>query len=106
LAAADSNNAIELWDTRNGELVATFSGHAQTVLRLAFTPDGRTLASSSEDGTVRLWSLPARRELVTLFRGAPLDYLDFSGDGRTLIGTSTNGHLQLWRISGKRDVTR
>jgi WD40 repeat protein/tRNA A-37 threonylcarbamoyl transferase component Bud32 len=106
LAAADSNNAIELWDTRNGELVATFSGHAQTVLRLAFTPDGRTLASSSEDGTVRLWSLPARRELVTLFRGAPLGYLDFSGDGRTLIGTSTNGHLQLWRISGKRDVAR
>jgi hypothetical protein len=45
---------------------------------------------------VKLWSLGAQRELVTLFRGEPLAYLEFTPEGRRLLGTSTNGHLRVW----------
>ncbi len=81
----------------NGTAAATFTGHAEPVLRLAFTPDGHTLASASEDGTVKLWSVAARRELATVFRGQPKKWLEFSRDGRALFGAGTNGALHVWR---------
>ncbi len=42
-------------------------GHGQRILNARFTPDGRTLATSSADGTVQLWDVASRRTI-----GAPL----------------------------------
>jgi WD40 repeat protein len=44
LAAACSDGEVRLWDVASGALRLTLSGHADAVRRLAFTPDGRTLA--------------------------------------------------------------
>ena len=46
--------AIKLWDT-NGNDLGTLSGHTDNITTLVFSPDGKTLASSSSDGTVLLW---------------------------------------------------
>lgn len=45
---------IKLWDT-NGNDLQTLSGHTDYITNLVFSPDGKTLASSSDDGTVLLW---------------------------------------------------
>ena len=45
---------IKLWDI-NGDDLATLSGHTNNITTLVFSPDGKTLASSSGDGTVLLW---------------------------------------------------
>ena len=58
---------VHLWDTATGTLENTFLGHTGEVSRLAFSPDGGTLASGSEDGTVLLWGLrpvPSEPEII------------------------------------------
>jgi WD40 repeat protein/serine/threonine protein kinase len=66
LAATKGGNAILLFDTTSWELRATLSGHALGVSRATFSPDGRTLASTSADGTLRLWNVATGRELLAL----------------------------------------
>ena len=46
---------MKLWDMETRETLATLEGHADVVYSVAFAPDGKTLASGSGDGTVKLW---------------------------------------------------
>src|ERR1043166_6733957 len=56
-AAADGNR-IKIWDIKTGELLPTLEGHAGEVLSIAYSPNGRTLASGGADRSLRLWTIP------------------------------------------------
>ena len=62
----DTENAIYLWNTRTGELIGICSGHTQGIGRLAFSPDGKTLASTSTDNTLRFWNVRTQQELLSI----------------------------------------
>ena len=57
---------IRLRDLVSGRLVGQLEGHGDAVSCLAFSPDGRTLASGSYDRTVKLWDVATRRLKTTL----------------------------------------
>ncbi|MBI4617331.1 MAG: hypothetical protein HY720_27220, partial [Planctomycetes bacterium] len=50
-------NTVRLWDGETGRPIATLEGHQGLVASIAFSPDGKRLASGSLDTTIRLWNL-------------------------------------------------
>jgi WD40 repeat protein len=55
LAWGDGNEA-QVWDANTGEALATLEGHRAVITDVVFSSDGRLLASSSDDGTIRVWA--------------------------------------------------
>ncbi len=81
------------------DLRTELTGHGGAITGLAITPDGALLASGSDDGTVRLWNLPAgrlRRELSGHTGGVTC--LALSPDGRTLFSGARDSNLRRWRL--------
>ncbi len=71
---------------------------------VAFSPDGSTLASASQDGTIILWDVKTRRRLGTPLAGHTdaVWGVAFSPDGGTLASASQDGTVILWDVKTRR----
>ncbi|HXP63114.1 MAG TPA: serine/threonine-protein kinase, partial [Dongiaceae bacterium] len=76
---------FHLWNLANARLRTTLPGHAASVGGLAFSPDGKTLASCGWDSSIRFWDLPAgRQKEASRIHSSGLDQVAFTPDGSTL----------------------
>ncbi len=81
-------------------LTGTLKGHTNVVHSVAFSPDGRTLASGAADGAIILWDVATGERLRTLQGHADMVLnVAFSPDGRTLASASEDGTIILWDVS-------
>ena len=81
------------------------TGHSFVVNSVAFSPDGRTLASGSTDTTIKLWEVTSGRELRTLARHSQeVTSVTFSPDGRTLASGSSDQTVKLWDVASGREL--
>jgi len=88
---------VTLWDVATGTEIGVLKGHGKGVTQVAFSRDGRWLASGSSDNTIRIWDVAGRRELRTLTgHTANIESLDFSPDSRLLASASDDGGTFLW----------
>jgi WD40 repeat protein len=76
-----------------------FRGHTGILREVAFSPDSRLLATSSVDGTVKLWSVPELRLLRTLTHPAGVTSIAFSADGQWLVSGSYDRSVRLWNLN-------
>jgi WD40 repeat protein len=96
---SDVDFSIHLWDVQSGDLVRRFEGHADAVVVVRFSPDGRRLISGSIDETVRLWDVETGKELRR-FIGHTAGVLTaaFSADGRYVVSGSNDGFVIVWDV--------
>ena len=102
LASGGSDYTVRLWDVRTGQLQETFRNNGRWTFDIAFSPDGKTLASSGLEG---IWLRDAHSgehlHTLTWYRDSSRT-LAFSPDGSILVsgGSAT---LRLWDAhTGKR----
>ncbi|MFE2279572.1 helix-turn-helix domain-containing protein [Streptomyces sp. NPDC059454] len=91
-----------LLSTQSQPFSGRLGGHRGPVNAVVFTPDNRSLATASSDGTVTLRRVSDRRTTATFAVSGPVRSIAFSPDGRTLAATSTRGPVTLWDIAGRR----
>jgi WD40 repeat protein len=93
-----SGNAVKLWDANSGQELLTMVGHTAWVAGLAFSPDGKRLASTSLDGTVRIWSLTPGGETITVL-APPVGYgnrVVYSPNGQEFATNGGDGTATIW----------
>lgn len=104
LAAGMTNDRIELWDLEKGEKRASLNQHRYAVFGLAFSPDGRTLASTG-DSRLLFWNVETGSELMTLVDGEPWQKAPlFSPDGRFLVSYIGGKQLRVWRAPAWEEI--
>jgi hypothetical protein len=90
-----------------GQIGALLKGHVDAVESVAFSPDGRLLASSSDDGTIRLWDVRNQRELgQPLWRSNRINTIAFSPNGRELASGACDDTIRLWDVRAHRQLGR
>jgi len=87
LTASRVDNYVSVWDVETGKRLATWE-HSSSVWAIAFSPDGKSVATGEIKGPVRLWDLATSSSRQLPPHGGPVNQLAFSDDGALLASGS------------------
>ena len=114
-AVGTREGRIHLWNATTGKKHKSLTGHAIVSLlkkddtdvevwALAFSPDGKIIASGSQDKTIQVWDIEKRRKLATLeAHEGWITALAFSADGKILASGDTNKTIKLWDVDTHKE---
>ncbi|MEZ6125723.1 MAG: hypothetical protein R3C49_21465 [Planctomycetaceae bacterium] len=115
LVSGSDDDTGRLWERRadgTWQTIATLAGHTNDVMEVACSPDGRWIATSSSDRSVRLWNANGRFEKVLGTKPGSFPTpprIDFSPDSRWLVAADKEGNrggAVVWSVPDGKQVSR
>lgn len=107
LVSAGADGLAKVWEVGTGIEMLTLSGHTDSLHSVAWSPDGRTIATTSDDGdtSVKLWDAKTGELLHTLLgHDVRVWGLDFSPDSSTLITGGARGIIKAWDVASGQNL--
>jgi WD40 repeat protein len=103
--AVPTQNDVLMWDVQSRQHLRSLLGHSSTVAAVAYSPDGRTIASASHDRLVKTWDTATGAELFSMAgHRSEVDAVAFSPDGRSLISADREGLVRIWHVGTGRPL--
>lgn len=98
--AAGSNRDVKIWDAVTKRVLRTFSGHEGPVRAVAFSRDGKLLASGAKDSMIFIWDLAGNQPGRRLAGHSDLVYsVAFSSDGKRLASAGFDQKVMVWDVA-------
>jgi len=106
-ASHASGYPVEIIPTGNPSAKVSFIAHKEWIGDVAFSPDGRTVASVSADRMIKVWSVPDGK-LLRSFEGPEsiITTLCYASDGKTLVSGGSDGAIRLWDVASGSEIGR
>ncbi len=107
VASCGFDETIWLWEVEQANSRTALHGHTAAVYAIAFTPDSRSLLSSSEDGTLRVWDVESG-QCVRIVQGYAVSLYDvaWSPDGTQLASAGSDTLVTIWDVVGRGGGTQ
>jgi WD40 repeat protein/tRNA A-37 threonylcarbamoyl transferase component Bud32 len=96
-ASVGSEPSVRLWETSTGKPLGILRGHQSSVESISISPDGKRIASASQDGTLRIWDLANNENRQLPGHEGGTQWVSFSPDGRMLVSAGADKAVRLWR---------
>jgi len=92
-------SSVHVWSALTGKTHVVYRGHQKSVLSVAWSPDGRYIASGSADTTVHVWEALTGR-LLSLYKGhtSDVESVAWSPDGRYIASGSADRAVHIWKL--------
>lgn len=96
-------SVVKIWDARTGKMAHTLRGNQQMINDVLFHPNGKWVATFSEDSTAKIWDISSEK-IITTFQGHEkgVDEGFFTKDGEFLITKTFSGIARIWSLEDEK----
>jgi WD40 repeat protein len=99
LHQSDYKQVAKVWDLASGRELVQLDGHVNTICSVAFSPDGKMLATASDDQQVKLWLVSGWKMIRPLTGAERFKSVVFSRDGQWVVAGGETGTITIWETA-------
>ncbi|MEG5049904.1 MULTISPECIES: nSTAND1 domain-containing NTPase [unclassified Microcoleus] len=100
IAVADTQGIVWFMDTNLKLKRPPFPAHESPILKISLSPDGKSVATASEDGTAKIWHLDGKLKHTLPGHTSGVEDVSFSRDGNRIATASKDNTVKLWDRNG------
>ena len=95
-----TDNTVKVWDATTGKELLSFNAHLRTINSVAFSPDGKSIVTSSYDKFIKIWNIDTGEEIQNMkwkVNSVAIEAV-FSPDGKYIVSGHVSGKIKIWDV--------